>query len=49
METITLPSGMHQMMIQGPNNEAQVLQVLSIKDVSKAMSSIAEIKSADDM
>lgn len=47
METITLPSGMHQMMIQGPNNEHQILQVLSIKDVSKAMASITEIKNDD--
>lgn len=50
METIALPNGMHQMMIQSSNNEPQVLQVLSIKDaqaLSKAVAAITEIKTDD--
>lgn len=50
METITVPNGMHQMMIQTSNGEQQVLQVLSIKDasaLSKAVAAIQEIKSDD--
>lgn len=47
METM-VPTGMHQMMIQGSGNEPQVLQVLSIKDasaLSKAVAAITEVKS----
>lgn len=50
METITVPNGMHQMMIQGSNGEPQVLQVLSLKDastLSKAMAAMNEVKSDD--
>lgn len=50
METITVPNGMHQMMIHGSNGEPQVLQVLSLKDAStltKAMAAMNEVKSDD--
>ncbi|XP_038118168.1 DNA-binding protein Ewg isoform X2 [Culex quinquefasciatus] len=51
METITVGSGMHQMMIQGaPGTDPQVLQVISLKDASvltKAMASIGELNKDD--
>uniref|UniRef100_A0A336KUX5 CSON015445 protein n=1 Tax=Culicoides sonorensis TaxID=179676 RepID=A0A336KUX5_CULSO len=50
LETITVPNGMHQMMIQGANGEHQVLQVLSLKDatsLTKAMAAMSEVKSDD--
>lgn len=50
METITVPNGMHQMMIHGANGEPQVLQVLSLKDAStltKAMAAMHEVKTDD--
>lgn len=34
LETITMSPGMHQMMIQGPGGEPQVVQVLSLKDAA---------------
>ncbi|XP_055388636.1 DNA-binding protein Ewg isoform X3 [Condylostylus longicornis] len=51
METITISPGMQQIMVQGPNNEPQVLQVLSLKDatvLTKAMEGI-NVKNEDIM